>query len=595
MKTKILAIAPYQGMKEIMREISEQREDMDVTIDIGDLDSGLEIVESYDLDEFDAIISRGGTAKLIASHVSIPVTEVELSIYDILRAMKMAQTYTSHFAILGYPAITDCARTLCSLMKYDIEIVTIYKEDDAYEGMRQLASRGYEMVLCDMIGTSAAYEYGLNSILITSSRESIEAAFDQAAKTAHFIAQLRNKTLIMKAALIQSRESVFVYTKAGEFILSSMKRTSVTEEFFTFVNENLSLFLTEPHYRTERRNGSLVYTLYTRHITIRETGYVYIYLNLQDAPELVEDIGISVYEKSPNDTDASPDFYGSSTFVGDTRLRLEQYSSNLCPILILGERGTGKDSAASYLYQHSEYRRKPFFIIDCEHTNQKKWNYLMENINSPLNDLHTTIYIKNVQQLDTELADFFFTYLKQNDCCRRNRYIFSFTLDNEHTEEDSRVYFMKNRLSCLVLPIMPLRERVEDIPTIAMLYISRTNMELGKQVVGFNPDAMELMKNFIWSQNLDQFKRVIQELCVMTEGYYIDAELVEKILKQENPRINSSAAPGYEAINLEQTLDDINYDIARIVLQRNGMNKTKAVKRLGISRTTLWRMLRRSK
>ena len=94
MKTKILTIAPYQGMKEIINDIASGRDDIEMTTRIGDLATGLEIVQSYDLDDFDIIISRGGTAKMISANVTIPVVEVEISVYDILRAIKLAENYS---------------------------------------------------------------------------------------------------------------------------------------------------------------------------------------------------------------------------------------------------------------------------------------------------------------------------------------------------------------------------------------------------------------------------------------------------------------------------------------------------------------------
>ena len=45
--------------------------------------------------------------------------------------------------------------------------------------------------------------------------------------------------------------------------------------------------------------------------------------------------------------------------------------------------------------------------------------------------------------------------------------------------------------------------------------------------------------------------------------------------------------------NLNQNLDSINYDVSRIVLEQEHMNKTKTAERLGISRSTLWRILQK--
>lgn len=149
-----------------------------------------------------------------------------------------------------------------------------------------------------------------------------------------------------------------------------------------------------------------------------------------------------------------------------------------------------------------------------------------------------------------------------------------------------------NVLSCLVLRLKPLRERTEDIPGIATLYISQINNELGKQIVGFEPEAMALMKQYSWRENLSQFKRIIRELVLQTESYYIPAHLVQHLLNQEQPAHPHSGSGGLETLNLNQTLDLINYDIVRIVLEQENGNRSRAASRLGISRSTLWRLLR---
>ena len=143
------------------------------------------------------------------------------------------------------------------------------------------------------------------------------------------------------------------------------------------------------------------------------------------------------------------------------------------------------------------------------------------------------------------------------------------------------------------LQLPPLRERVEDLSNIATLYISQANTELGKQVVGFEAGAMDLIRSFSWSQNLAQFKRMIRELIAQTDGDYISVDHLRTALHQETQLFVPVLQPGYAIINLEQSLEEINRDIAQIVLEQENMNRTKTVEHLQISRTTLWRMLQK--
>ena len=107
---------------------------------------------------------------------------------------------------------------------------------------------------------------------------------------------------------------------------------------------------------------------------------------------------------------------------------------------------------------------------------------------------------------------------------------------------------------------------------------------------------MELMKNYSWPGNLNQFHRIIKELAAVTNGSYISEGDVRRLLEQENMHSSDYSIFSKDAfaVNLNQPLDSINKDIVSRVLQEEKMSKEAAAKRLGISRTTLWRMLKSS-
>jgi len=592
MKTRILAIVPYNGIKEIMNDIASSNENIELTVRVGTLQKGLEIVQSYNLDDFDIIVARGGTAKLIANHVKIPVTRIEISVYDILRAIKLAENYTSRFAVIGISSTVENAILLRNLLQYDIKIVTLEKPEDDKQAIKKLLEEGYEMVLCDMRTTLTAYELGMNYILITSGRESIESTFTQAINTARMYSFYRRQSKIFKNALAGSKETLFVYDNNRELLFSSMPRNHDTDIYFQIIEQNIDAFYKDSSFHLEERTRGLLLSYRCNHAVVDGETCLYIYLHSQDAPALIDDLGISLYENTET-MNSDSEFYGSANLIGTTRKALEPYSRTLQPILILGEVGTGKDKSASFLYRHSEYKKHPFVIIDCENTNQKKWNYFMESPNSPLNDIHITIYIKNIQALHESVASKLLPYLKQNDLCKRNRFLFSCSVSSEDEINRPVCQYLMNSLSCMVLRLAPLRERTDDIPNIATLYISQANIELGKQVVGFEPGALSLIQNFNWQHNLSQFKRVIHQLIVLTDGDYISAELVQQMLKQETPKVTESLQPGYEIVNTNQSLEDIDYDIIRMVLEQENNNRSKVAERLKISRTTLWRMLQR--
>ena len=67
----------------------------------------------------------------------------------VLRTMKLAENYTSLYAIVGFPSITEPAHTLCSLLNFDLDILTVRSAEEVRHTLERLKQGGYRMVVCD--------------------------------------------------------------------------------------------------------------------------------------------------------------------------------------------------------------------------------------------------------------------------------------------------------------------------------------------------------------------------------------------------------------------------------------------------------------
>ena len=121
----ILGIAPYDGMRTAMERAAETYPDIHLDVFTGDLEEGVAIVKDHLSNSYDCIISRGGTARMIRKVTDIPVIEIRLSVYDVLRTIKLAESYADRYAIVGFSSITEPAHILCVLLRWQIDIITI--------------------------------------------------------------------------------------------------------------------------------------------------------------------------------------------------------------------------------------------------------------------------------------------------------------------------------------------------------------------------------------------------------------------------------------------------------------------------------------
>ena len=146
-KTNILGIVPYEAMKPALESLAENRDDLSLDVYVGDLSKGVEIVKSLHMEDYDIIISRGGTSRLIEQNTTIPVVEINISVYDILHTIRLAGNYRGKYAIVGFPSITTSARLLCDLLQYDIPIHTIHSSREAESLLTGLKKEDFRLVL----------------------------------------------------------------------------------------------------------------------------------------------------------------------------------------------------------------------------------------------------------------------------------------------------------------------------------------------------------------------------------------------------------------------------------------------------------------
>ena len=139
-----------------------------------------------------------------------------------------------------------------------------------------------------------------------------------------------------------------------------------------------------------------------------------------------------------------------------------------------------------------------------------------------------------------------------------------------------------------------LRSRRDEIPALASLYLGSLNVELGKQVAGFDPGALDMLIQYDWPGNYTQFKHVLHELAVVTNGLYVSGEDVAKLMSQERSQYRRVLSANSGVSFSGQPLSEIIAGVVRQAVAENGGNQSLTARQLCISRTTLWRILSQS-
>ncbi|MDK2867543.1 MAG: hypothetical protein PWP38_1858 [Clostridiales bacterium] len=595
-RIKILGVAPYEGMKTMMQRLASQRDDIDLTVFVGDLNEGVEIAKRNIQSNYDVIISRGGTAEMIGNISSIPLVEISLSVYDILRSIKLAENYSGQYAIVGYPGITDSAQLLCDLLQYKIDIFTVHTVDEVETTLKKLKKHNYQMILCDMIAKTTAKRYGLNAILITSGDESIESAFDQAVKLYKSYVAIKEDNHFLEDIIKSGERNILVYDSKKQLAYSS--GTLIHGERITaLLKKEIDDCLIQGARKFIKNIDTTQYTILGKKIRNHSTDYVVYFIKEDSTPLSRSKLGVSYSSKSEVENYFFNSFYSIINRSDDLNNRLKQMSASRAPILIFGESGNGKSQVARQIYTESPLVNNPFITIECTLVSDKTWHYLLNHHDSPLLDNENTLFFKDLHTLsESKLKNLVGTLIDTN-AHRQNQIIFSYSVDTANASSPE-ILATVNALSCLTISLAPLREHTDEIPKLSSLYLSTLNLNLAKQIIGFEPEALSLLQDYSWPFNYTQFKRILEEMVIVTTTPYISASTVRTVLSKEKSithakqTLNPSETTIPYEINTKLTLNEINQEIIALYVEKSNGNLSAAAKNLGVSRTTLWRYLK---
>ncbi len=584
-KYRILGIAPYQSLKNAMTAAAEKYEEVELTVYTGNLEDGVLLALQYMNQGFDLILSRGGTAEMIQKVASIPVIEIPVSINDILRAILLLENLTEPYAIVGYPNITQPAHTLCEMMNYQMNIITIRHPEELDDVLRRLKEEGNHLVLCDVITEAVTREAGLEPILITSGSEGVESAMETSVHMCNAIEETKARSRLFTAALQMQGMATVIVKQNGTVLFSTYNKENVAS-----VIGYLQKMAEDPHGMPSKGFYMIDKVLYSilaeKADFLGESCYIFC-VEPNPFPVGGSKHGIRFSSYTEISVMYSGSFYSLTASARIMEEKIKMINQNLMPVMILGERGSGKNQLAAKLYLESPMQKHPYVTIDCQVVNDRTWNYIVGNYNSPLNDQNNTIFISNIQALSKSQQNQLLSLLVDTNAYKRNRIIFSCSQTLDRDVDDPSKNFI-DYLTCTTIYMPPLRELADDIQNSSNLYLNTLNVELSRQIVGFTPEALALLVSYQWPDNFLQLKRVLAELVMLTSTSYIQYDTVYQTIEKEKRQYVPSASAMF---HYDRPLSEMTHEIVKVVLAQCGGNQTLAAKRLGIGRTTLWRYL----
>jgi len=284
--------------------------------------------------------------------------------------------------------------------------------------------------------------------------------------------------------------------------------------------------------------------------------------------------------------------------------------------LICGETGTGKELIAQAIHYHSKRKDKPFIKLNCvaipenllesELFGHEKGSFtgaVSEKAGKFEMANGGTIFLDEIGDMTLATQSKILRVLQEREFERvggtrtinvdvrviaaTNKDLTTAVEDNKFRED---LYY---RLNVFSISTPPLRERKEDIPLLLEHFLHLCSDRLGKQLDGFDNEAMDLLTRYDWPGNVRELENYVQRAVVMCDSAVIGPQCLPQHVQ------SLDASPSFtvpERTNdLDDTLADVETQIIVDTLHKTAGLQSKAAKMLGISERSLWHRVKKLK
>lgn len=299
------------------------------------------------------------------------------------------------------------------------------------------------------------------------------------------------------------------------------------------------------------------------------------------------------------------DIIGSCPSLLEVFRKVEKVATTDINVLITGETGTGKELIARELHRRSPRVKGPFVVVNCGAIPE---NLMESELFGHVRGAFTgavatregkfqaanggTLFLDEIGEMPLALQVKLLRALQERTVMKVG--------DTKPQTVDIRIVAATNRdleqgigegtfredlfyrLNVVNLHLPPLRERGEDVVVIAKFLLKRYAQEFDSKVKGFTPQALDVMRSYEWPGNVRQLENRIKKAIVLSDKTLIGAEDLE--LTTDNVRPVLPLAEAREEFSRRYILE---------VLERNGGNRTKTAKELGVDPRTVFRYLER--
>lgn len=632
MENRVLLVSTYRKLSNVVWQLSEEIE-LDLSVYEGGVTKNGHLYAKDNENSFDVIVSNGGTAEAIKDIVTTPVISISPGIFNFLEAVSKARLYSNNVGLFFFSlGSLSYIERIKNIFGIDLRVFTYSNREELKIRLEEAAELGISSIVS--MG-DCVLELGEKNNLKTFVVHNNELQIKESLMLAKCISELKKrdaeKTDRLTKIINHSSDGIILLDKEGtvkEFNPIAEKifnlRSSQILKQSIYCNNNATL-ITQIYNNSKALDNELLKInnkqYYVNKIPVDDDG------NERGIMLSFRELSESRYFSKKNKNNKHKtgliakynfsDICGTSAKIKNIIEYAKKISKTDATVMITGETGTGKELFAQSIHNYSLRNSGPFVAINCAaipknlleselfgyeegaFTGARKGGKpgLFELANGG------TIFLDEVSEIPINMQGRLLRVLQEKEIIRiggnntlkldfrvisaANTDLFNLVNKGEFRED---LYY---RLNIMDLRLPSLCERKEDIMVLLNILINRCNRKHNTNILNITNSAVKIMESYDWPGNVRQLQNFVEKACLLAEHSTIDDVLVNRMLQKNafsEERISQSNGDVI-MVRLDNLKEVENQVIKKANEIFNG-DKTFLAKKLGISRTTLWKRLK---
>ncbi len=318
---------------------------------------------------------------------------------------------------------------------------------------------------------------------------------------------------------------------------------------------------------------------------------------------------------------------GQSPAMQQLREAIRKAAPSEARVLITGENGTGKELVAEAIHRQSKRTNAPFVRVNCAAIPRElieselfghergAFTGAMRRKIGLIEQAHTgTIFLDEIGDMSLDTQAKLLRVLQENELLRVGgtqpiRFdVRVIAATNKNLEKEIQAGNFRDdlffRLAVIPINVPPLRERHEDIVTLANYFLNQLAAAYGRRPKQLSSEAITILENYHWPGNVRELRNIVERVMIMGDAETITAEQVHQALPMfESPASTAKAAAGVspspssadvdENLPLRDRVENFERQLLQRVFQEVKGNVSEMARRLRTDRANLHRKLQR--